>query len=66
MSDPTPNTDSKTNWAKLHLWQMQPVRDVLLVLGVLLLVWLGQKVSVVTVPLILAIMLAYLFEPVIV
>ncbi|MFG0307465.1 MAG: AI-2E family transporter [Phycisphaerales bacterium JB040] len=52
-------------WAKLHLWQMQPVRDVLLGLGVLAVFWLGQATSVVTVPLLLAILLAYLFEPVI-
>jgi predicted PurR-regulated permease PerM len=52
-------------WAKLHLWQMQPVRDVLLGLSVFGLIWVGQKTSVVTVPLLLAILLAYLFEPVI-
>jgi len=68
MSEQTPNPDqpTRTNWAKLHLWQMQPVRDVLLLLGLVLLFIVGQKISVVTVPLILAIMLAYLFEPVIV
>lgn len=48
-----------------HLWQVQPVRDVLMGVGVLALFWLGQKISVVTVPLLLAIMLAYLFEPLI-
>jgi len=66
--NPEPTNDSpiRTNWAKLHLWQMQPVRDVLLALGLILIFIIGQKISVVTVPLILAIMLAYLFEPVIV
>jgi predicted PurR-regulated permease PerM len=53
-------------WAGLHLWQMQPVRDVLLGLGIFGLIIVGQKTSVVTVPLLLAILLAYLFEPVIV
>jgi predicted PurR-regulated permease PerM len=53
-------------WAALHLWQMQPVRDVLLGLGLFALIIIGQKTSVVTVPLLLAILLAYLFEPVIV
>lgn len=57
--------DERT-WSTLHLWQMQPVRDVLLGLGILALFWLGQATSVVTVPLLLAILLAYLFEPVIV
>lgn len=53
-------------WASLHLWQMQPVRDVLLGLGLFALIIIGQKTSVVTVPLLLALLLAYLFEPVIV
>jgi predicted PurR-regulated permease PerM len=53
-------------WATLHLWHMQPVRDVLLGLGIFALILLAQKASVVTVPLLLAILLAYLFEPVIV
>ena len=54
------------DWKTLHLWQIQGVRDVLVGLGVLGLLWLGQKTSIVTVPLLLAILLAYLFEPVIV
>lgn len=45
---------------------MQPVRDVLLALGVFAVFLMGQKISVVTVPLLIALMLAYLFEPVIV
>jgi len=57
--------EKELDWRKLHLWQIQPVRDVLVVLSVLGLFWLGQKVSIVTVPLLLAILFAYLFEPVI-
>lgn len=45
---------------------MQPVRDVLLGLGIFALILMGQKASVVTVPLLLAVLFAYLFEPVIV
>lgn len=56
---------SPPSWALLHLWEIQPLRDVLVVLVVVGLLWLGQKISVVTVPVLLAIMLAYLFEPVI-
>ncbi len=52
-------------WQALHLWQIQPVRDVLMVAGVLALFWLGAKLSIVTVPLLLAILFAYLFEPVV-
>ncbi|MBK7405031.1 MAG: AI-2E family transporter [Phycisphaerales bacterium] len=60
------NKAAKTDWKGLHLWQIQGVRDVLVGLGVLGLLWLGQRISVVTVPLLLAIFLAYLFEPLIV
>ncbi len=45
---------------------MQPIRDVLLGLGIFAIFLIGQKISVVTVPLLIAILLAYLFEPVIV
>ncbi|MCC5821969.1 MAG: AI-2E family transporter [Phycisphaerales bacterium] len=65
MTDPDSSQRSLPDWARLHLWQMQPVRDVLLGLAVLGLFIVGQKTSVVTVPLLLAILLAYLFEPVI-
>jgi predicted PurR-regulated permease PerM len=61
MPDPQP----RSTWLDRHLWQIQPVRDVLLGLGVVGLLWLGREISVVTVPLLLAILLAYLFEPVV-
>jgi len=64
--DSDSNSNGSPIWHSLHLWQMQPVRDVLLGLGVFLLIILAQRASVVTVPLLLAILLAYLFEPVIV
>ncbi|MFG0258988.1 MAG: AI-2E family transporter, partial [Phycisphaerales bacterium JB041] len=69
-AEQTPGTPSEPrqprgDWKSLHLWQIQGVRDVLVVLGVLGLLWLGQKISIVTVPLLLAILFAYLFEPVI-
>lgn len=63
--DPTDSSSASPAWASLHLWHMQPVRDVLLGLGIFALILLAQKASVVTVPLLLAILLAYLFEPVI-
>lgn len=62
---PRPADPRARDWKSLHLWQIQGVRDILLVLGILGLLWLGQKISVVTVPLLLAILFAYLFEPVI-
>lgn len=47
----------------LHLWQIQPVRDAMLIAAVLGLIYLGYKLSVVTVPILLAMLLAYLMEP---
>lgn len=65
--EPSPREQPpKGDWKNLHLWQIQGVRDVLVVFAVLGLLWVGQKTSVVTVPLLLAILFAYLFEPVIV
>ncbi len=57
--------EAENPWQALHLWQIQPVRDVLMVAGVIALFWLGAKLSIVTVPLLLAILFAYLFEPVV-
>lgn len=51
--------------ARLHLWQIQPVRDVLVLLGVFGVLYLGYLLSPLTVPLLLALLLAYLFEPVV-
>jgi predicted PurR-regulated permease PerM len=52
-------------WLDRHLWQIQPVRDILAIMAVVGLFWLGSKLSIVTVPLLLAILFAYLLEPVI-
>ncbi len=51
--------------ADRHLWQFQGVRDLLVLLCVLGVLWLGYKLSLVTVPMLLALLLAYLFEPLI-
>jgi predicted PurR-regulated permease PerM len=51
------------DWRTLHLWQIQPLRDTLIILAVLAVLYLGWVLSVVTVPLLLAMALAYLFEP---
>lgn len=53
------------SWLDRHLWQIQPLRDIGVIAGVLFLFWLGYILSIVTVPLLLAITFAYLFEPVI-
>jgi predicted PurR-regulated permease PerM len=48
---------------RLHLWQFQAVRDLLFVAAVAGLVWFGHALRAVTVPLLVALLLAYLFEP---
>ncbi len=52
-----------SDWRTLHLWQIQPLRDGLIVLAALGLLYLGKTLSLVTVPILLALLLAYLFEP---
>jgi predicted PurR-regulated permease PerM len=47
----------------LHLWHYQAVRDLLLIALVAGLVWAGYALRAVTVPLLVALLLAYLFEP---
>lgn len=49
----------------MHLWQIQAVRDLLFIASIVGLVWLGYALRAVTIPLLVALLLAYLFEPVI-
>ncbi|MAD18771.1 MAG: hypothetical protein CMJ52_00905 [Planctomycetaceae bacterium] len=66
--EPTPDkapAGESDDPSKLHIWQIQAVRDVLLVAALLAILWLGYAMSAITVPLLLALGLAYLFEPVI-
>ena len=51
--------------ATRHLWHIQPVRDLLVIAAIVLVLWLGAKLSLVTVPLLLAILIAYLVEPIV-
>jgi predicted PurR-regulated permease PerM len=55
--------ESGPSWMTRHLWQIQPVRDLLMIAAVLLVVYLGYVTRMVTVPLLLAMILAYMFEP---
>ncbi len=47
----------------LHLWQIQGVRDGLMIIVIVALIWFGYWLRDVTVPLLIALALAYLFEP---
>lgn len=59
-----PTTEfEQTNFARLHIWQVQAFRD-LLVIGVIFgAIWAGYALRFVTTPLLLAFTLAYLVEP---
>ena len=65
----TPDTSTSSQdgpaLARLHVWQIQSVRDVMLVITVLAILWLGYAMSTITVPLLVALALSYLFEPLI-
>jgi len=50
---------------RLHIWQIQSVRDVLVIAAVLGTIYAGYAMRAVTVPLLVALALAYLFEPVV-
>lgn len=65
-TQPAGTTTPGTRWTHLHLWQIQPVRDALILVILVGLVWAGYKLSIVTVPMLLALLLAYLVEPLIV
>ena len=62
---PSQTDGSATDVSRMHVWQIQAVRDVLLVAAVVALFWAGYALRAVTVPLLVALLLAYLFEPVI-
>jgi len=57
------NASSRSSIHRLHLWQFQWVRDILVIAGVVLLFLVGYWLRSVTTPLLIALTLAYLFEP---
>ena len=52
-------------WPDRHLWEIQPVRDLGVIAIAAGVVYAGYALSVVTVPLLLALALAYLLEPIV-
>src|ERR1051325_7703122 len=60
---PEPRPPNPPDWRSLHLWQIQPIRDALVIAAAIGLVWLGSRLSVVTVPLLGALLRAHASEP---
>ena len=50
---------------RLHIWQIQAVRDLLFVGAIFGIFWAGYALRAVSIPLLVALMLAYLFEPIV-
>lgn len=63
MDDRGDDSRQQNAWADLHLWQIRFIRDILIAFVVFLLFWLGYAMRDVTVPLLVALLLAYLAEP---
>lgn len=63
MDDRHDDSPEVNGWADLHLWQIRFIRDILIAFVVFLLFWLGYAMRDVTVPLLVALLLAYLAEP---
>ncbi len=63
-SNALPDADAG-GWRSLHIWQIQPVRDILMFAAIFGIIYLGYLLSIVTVPILLALTLAYLVEPIV-
>jgi predicted PurR-regulated permease PerM len=61
-----PARDHRPHWARLHLWQIAALRDIGLIAALFGLVWLVFALRSVTVPVATALILAALFNPVVV
>ena len=60
-----PDEQDTTRLSKLHLWQIQGVRDALVIATFVLIFYAGYAMRSVTVPLLIAFGLAYLVEPIV-
>lgn len=60
---PPPPSSTPIDWRSLRLWHIQPVRDLLILALVFGVLYLGYVLRSITVPMLLALLLAYLFEP---
>ncbi len=54
-----------TPWREVRLWEIAAVRDLVWITLAVLIIWLGYKLSSIFTPVLIALALAYLFQPVI-
>lgn len=59
------NTDSNQSWANRHIWELRPVRDLFWIAAVAALFWFGYYLQSVFLPVLIALGLAYIFNPII-
>ncbi len=59
------NQPATKNWADMHLWQLRPVRDLIWIILVFAVFWFGYYLQSVFMPVLLALGMAYLFNPII-
>lgn len=64
--EPENTGDAARSWERLHIWEFQGVRDLLVVAATIGIFSAGYALRAVTIPLLVALLLAYLFEPLIV
>jgi predicted PurR-regulated permease PerM len=62
---PSDSNHKDRGLASLHIWQIQALRDGFFIAALLGLLWLGYAMRTITIPLLIALGLAYLFEPLI-
>lgn len=63
--DASDSSAARRAWPDRRLWEIQPLRDLSVIAIAVGLVWLGRTLSVITVPLLIALFLSYILEPVI-
>ena len=60
-----PDSQPSPSWTDRHLWQLRPLRDLFWIGLALFVLWLGYHLRSIFTPVLIALVLAYLFTPVI-
>ena len=57
--------EERPAWSRLHIWQITAVRDVFWIGLAVFVLWLGNELSGIVTPVLVALAMAYLFHPLI-